>query len=207
MKDYSNYHSVNINDKMTHDGLLLLQNSLDGFEGYDVLLNDTKSTKVLFYQKYDSEGDIKKVIGHVEDIELGNILKINNDNWMIITYPEDNKVYRKAEIQLCNEYFKIQTGETKTISGYDDLGRPIYTTTPSFLSVPCIVSNITYTIDNEQAVNIVDGKVKITIQNTTNQIDIGYKFDLFNEQYVIVGLDKTKTFTNVGVIQIIADKV
>ncbi|PKR82851.1 hypothetical protein [Heyndrickxia camelliae] len=209
MKNYSNYHSNNINDKMMHDGLLLLQNSLDGFEGYEGILNNTKNTKVLFYDKYDAQSTTKKIIGYVEDIELGNLFKINNENWLITTYPEDNKVYRKAEVQLCNSTFPIEANKNKVLIGYDNFGKPVYKEEIEYDYVPCIVQSKLYMTTLNQPINLPNDALLITLpyNEMTKKIIENYPFIYHDRNYKVIDIDFSGVVIDKGIINVTVNRV
>lgn len=218
VKDYKDYHQVNVKDKMMRDGLTLLENSLDGFEGYDVVLNNSKDTKVVFYDKYDGRSDVKKIIGYVEDIELGNLFKINDENWLVTTYPEDNRVYRKAEVQLCNSTFPIESDKTEVLFLRDENGEMILDdfddpipieSEKEIIQVPCIVeTSYTSRYENIQ-LPLPDGTIKVTIQNQkASNLRLNEEFVMYGvERYKIVHFDRTKIINEKGLLTITADRV
>ncbi|WP_436580077.1 hypothetical protein [Heyndrickxia oleronia] len=208
VKDYKNYHQVNVKDKMMRDGLTLLKNSLDGFEGYDVVLNDSKDTKVVFYDKYDGRSDVKKIIGYVEDIELGNLFKINDENWLVITYPEDNRVYHKAEIQLCNSTFPIESDKTEVLIGYDDYGRPEYDYQILTKDEPCIVETKYYFNNRNEQITLPEDRVMISMkyQKATN-IATNKEFDLYESRFRITFIDYSQVINGKGIMTITGERV
>lgn len=208
MKDYSNYHQTNSKDKLSHDGLLLLERSLNGFEGYDAVVNSTKSTKIMIYQKWDSDSETKKVIGHIADIDRGNLIKVTNDTWLITTLPEDNKVYRKAEMKLCNSTFPIQSNKTQVLVGHDSEGRPIYDEQLNETLIPCVVTDKYYENDLNDKINLPEGRLLIAIQfQSFDMVKENYEFNMYNSRYKIIGIDYTKVVNNKGVLTIQADRV
>jgi hypothetical protein len=209
MKNYSNYHSVNLNEKLSHDGLLLLENSLNGFEGYDVRINNSINSAMLVYQKYDSESTIKKVIGRIEDIEIGNVLTIDETNWLIITYPEDNKIYRKAEIQLCNSNYPIKTNKTRVLKGHDGLGKPIYQESYAINKVtPCIVETKTSSADTNAQLSFPNNSILITVKyQTSDTLKENFEFNMYNDKYKVINVDYTKVINEKGIVKILAERV
>ncbi|MEH7116036.1 hypothetical protein V7128_01255 [Neobacillus vireti] len=209
MKSYSNYHGTNENQKISHDGLLLLERSLNGFEGYDVLINNLTESKVLVYQKYDSESTVKKVIGRIGDIDIGNVMTIDNLNWLIITLPEDNKIYRKAEMQLCNSTYPIKTNKTRVLKGLNDFGEKIYDYVDGTVTeLPCIVSSTTTSDSVDEAINLPEGQISITLPYVENaEIAEGKEFFMYGSKFKIIGIDYTKSINKVGILIIKGKKV
>ncbi|MED1863232.1 hypothetical protein P4V41_07170 [Fictibacillus nanhaiensis] len=204
MKDYSNYHNVSINDKIAHDGKLIFEYGLDGFEGYTVQMDGTDK-KVLIYNSFsDKQGTTKHVIGQIADIERGKTLLVNDDYWIIISKPDDNKIYRKASIRLCNSKFPLPGGtEVKTKIGNDPrTGRPVYETVispPTLL--PCIVESTIYLPNDSQSIQLPNGKILVTIPYTVNDaIAENKEFEMYGEQYQIVGIDRSQSVEGVGLM-------
>jgi hypothetical protein len=209
MKNFSDYHSVNVNQKLSHDGFLLLEQSLNGFEGYEVLINELVNTRMLVYQKYDAESTVKKVIGKTEDVEIGNLLKIDNVHWLTITFPEDNKIYRKAEIQLCNSTYPIKANKIKSIIGYYDNGKPewgeMYETDRL---EPCIVESRNYLTNTNTQLALQNNGLSITMRyQPSDTFKVNYEFNMYNENYKIIDVDYTKVINNEGIIQLLAERV
>ncbi|MFF3149204.1 hypothetical protein ACFVRU_47745 [Streptomyces sp. NPDC057927] len=207
MKDFKNYHKINTSAKIERDALLLLQKSLDGYAGYEVLINDKKTTKVLMSQRYDSDGESMKVIGHIQDIERGDLIKYNGVYWLVTTMPEDNRIYRKAIVQLCSSYFPIKTEDKKVIVGFDKLNRPIYETVPGeVIHIPCVVdmTNASVAIaDVNESINMLDNKIFITIPfNEHPQIRHDAEFLMYDITYRIIRIDNTKSIDGVGLTRI-----
>lgn len=190
MKDFSNYHNVNMVDKIKRDGLLLLQNSLNGAEGYDVTING-KQTKVLIYQKYDSSSEIKKVIGYIEDIKRGNIVEIEDKKWLITTYPEDNKIYRKAEMELCNFNFPIATGTTQVLIGKDSLGRPVYETQTTYTYYPCVIKSTLSAVTENNSINLPNDYLLATLpyNDNTKLIKLNTEINYYDNTYKVTNFD------------------
>jgi hypothetical protein len=209
MKDYSNYHNTSINDKIAHDGKLIFEYGLDGYEGYNVQL-DGIDTKVLIYNSFsDKEGTSKYIIGRIEEIERGLTVKWNNENWMIMSKPDDNKIYRKAVIKLCNSNFPLPGTETKTKIGTDSSGRPVYDTVlspPTLL--PCIVESTIYLPNDSQTIQLPNGKILVTIPHTVNDaIAENKEFEMYGERYKIVGIDRSQSVDGVGLMILHCERV
>ncbi|MCA1025672.1 hypothetical protein LCM23_06180 [Cytobacillus kochii] len=209
MKDYSNYHNVDSNEKIKHDGLLLLEKSLNGFESREVLINEEYSSRLLVYQKWDAKSDSKKVIGKREDIEMGNVYKIDQHNWLATTFPEDNNIYKKAEITLCNSTFPISTGETEVFLGHDKYGRPIYDIVDgTTVHIPCVAETKSSINNRNQQVNIPEGSIQITMAYLESEdIQINKEFSVFNSSFKISFIDYSSVINQKGVMVITAERV
>ena len=207
MKYFNNYHRINTSDKIEHDSLYLLEKTLNGYAGYDVVINNTKQTKVLMYQRYDSDGESMKVIGRVEDIERGNLIEHDDNVWLVVTKPEDNRIYRKAQIHLCSTTFPIKDADQEVVVGYDRLNRPIYETIKGQIEyVPCLVemNNASVAIaDSNRPINNLDNKVVVTIPyRESPSIAHDATFHLYDMNYRIIRIDPSKSINGVGILRI-----
>lgn len=216
MKDYSNFHNINTKAKIEHDATLMLEASLSGYAGKDVLINNTLETKLIINEKYDSDGEAYKIIGRLSDIERGNLIKSNEQYWLVISKPEDNGIYRKATMKLCNSTFPIQTDETSILLT-DDEGNPIldiyddeqFTVIGGeLINIPCIVETSYSTKDDNVQLPLPDNSIKVTIQyNNSSCIALNYEFEMYDETYKISHIDKSKVINGVGLLIITAKVV
>lgn len=215
MKDYSHYYDFDINQKIKRDGLLILERSLNGFQGYDAIINSDIHTRVLLFQKWNDDGASKKVIGRIEEIERGNLIQIDSDYWLVVTVPIDNKFYRKANVVLCNNTFHILSNKTQVLlrdeNGNivtDRDGRPVYKWVYEIdKHEPCIVER-TYKIDEERQFVLPEGQIRITMQyQKADNIIENSVFDMYNEKYKIMDIDYTKVINNKGIMIITAVRV
>lgn len=203
MNDYTNYHDIDLNKKIKHDGFLYLERALNGFESHEVLINETIQSRVIVTNKWDAKTDIRKVIGRIEDIEIGNLLKINNHYWLVATFPEDNKIYRKAEIELCNDIFTLTFEGTKIIVGYNDFGQPIYDyTDPITYNIPCVLSTKIYSTVDNSPIPLPDGSIMIKMPYKIGQIPpINYVFTYHNDPYKVSTIEYDNVINGIGFIE------
>ncbi|MED3792332.1 hypothetical protein P4571_07745 [Niallia alba] len=209
MKDYSNYHNINTNDKIHRDGMTLLEHSLNGFESYEAFVDSYPTPiRVLIYQKYDSDSETKRVIGHIADIERGNILNINKQDWLVVTIPEDNKIYRKADMKICNSFFPAITDKTRVLIGRDDDGRPVYEEVEQKVNVPCIVEpSISINTDKVDQLLLPKGSIKISLKYAKYMnINSNDKFEMYGNRYEIEDIDYSKVINEIGIMVIYAKK-
>jgi hypothetical protein len=204
MKDYSNYHNTNSNSKLVSDGQLIFEHSLSGYEGKDVLI-DGVSKRVIIQEKYSSleDGNIKNILGKVADIEKGQTVVFDGNNYITVTMPEDNGIYRKAVIKLCNQTLTLKGTVTQVNTGEKDWRRdPIYETTEeSTILVPCIVESKIYYNSTTEAINLPDGHVKVTIPFTEHEdIKMNGEIILYDETYQITDIDRTQSLDKSGIL-------
>jgi hypothetical protein len=215
MKDYSNFYTnVTPNDKISHDGNLLLEHSLSGFEGYDVLINETINSRIMIYGTYGSDSESKSIIGRISDIERGNLLNVNGEDWLIVSYPEDNKVYRKAEIKLCNSTFPIQTDKTSVLMRdaegnpiTDRFGKPQYKVTETVVTTPCIVTSRYAFSDSNEQITLPEGKMELMLKSQKSDYLVnGFEFEMYGEKYKILNIDRTKVINDKGILTLSCER-
>lgn len=152
---------------------------------------------------------MQKIIGKVEDIELGNLLFFNNLNWLVTTFPEDNKIYRKAEIKLCNATFPIKSSKTKILKGYNKYGKPLYDDIYDVNKFsPCIVESKNTNPNNDNQLSISENQLLITLQyQESDTLVLNYEFEMYGERYKIINIDYTKVISDIGILKLIAERV
>lgn len=189
--------------------MTLLEHSLNGFESYEAFVDSYPTPiRVLIYQKYDSDSETKRVIGHIADIERGNILNINKQDWLVVTIPEDNKIYRKADMKICNSFFPAITDKTRVLIGRDDDGRPVYEEVEQKVNVPCIVEpSISINTDKVDQLLLPKGSIKISLKYAKYMnINSNDKFEMYGNRYEIEDIDYSKVINEIGIMVIYAKK-
>lgn len=184
----------------------------------DEIINDFKSSP--FYFQIDIDGILtdcrvvstnksneKELLFLPETIKnVGEVVTYNNTKWLIIEF-FDNEIFPKAIMRQCNQTLTLQTGVTKTQIGTDPMGRPIYEETPAYTSWDCIVDNKIITPDLDEPINLPQGKISVIIPYTDITITLDMQFTMWNDQYQIIGIDKTHTLGTNGIFIIQAQRV
>jgi hypothetical protein len=207
MKDYSNYHDIDVKAKIEHDGNLIFESSLNGVSGRDILINDV-STRGIITSKFNSDdGQIKYIMGRNEELFRGSVVDYENMKWLVTSIPHFNGVYKKAEITICNNTITLLTQEC-TVVGQNDFGEDIVVCNPSeIIDLPCIVERSTVASNTERAINLPEGKANVTIPFTVNDsIKIGQSIDLYAEKYEIQDIDYTKSLGETGLMILNVEK-
>lgn len=177
---------------------------------YDVVINsgttskDGNGYKILLSYPYD---EVK--------FQIGDYIKWNYNNvetaWLLTSLDQQYLYDIKGKIYQCNRTLKVQTGETSVITGYDSLGRPIKTVTPTYYEVPCVYSEKTSTVsdsDLNNAINIPQGYILVAYQyDLSNEVKNGMKFRMNNLEYIVVTVDKSKIFNSIGYAELLAKEV
>lgn len=142
-------------------------------------------------------------------INIGDIIVMDNENWMVTDSISNNPLFPKAKIEKCNYTLQVQIGYSETYVGRDSWGKPVYDKTPTLSPSPCILKTTVSTIGLNQPINLPQGQVSLTIRydDTAKQIKLNDNYDLYNAQYKVVGFDYTNIVNGVGCLAIIAERV
>lgn len=207
MKDYSNYHDIDIKAKLEHDGNLIFESSLNGVSGKDILINDV-STRGIITSKFNSDdGQIKYIMGRNEELFRGSVVDYENMKWLVTSIPHFNGVYKKAEITICNNTLVIKDEPTEVLVGSNPhTGQPVYEYQDGApISYPCIVTKL---MENEQLKN-----KPININGDTINVTLPYfefkesQIELYGEKYQVKSIDKTKVINGIGLLTILGERV
>jgi len=204
MKNYSNYHGVNFNDKVINDGNLILDKSLI----HDAVIQSVPE-KVLIYDKFSNDDGTKKnIVAKVGKLKRGHVVQFNNHDWIVISLPENNVIYEKAVIKLCNSKLFMK-GNPVTVTKINDFGEE-YEEVLSYdsIEVPCIVETTITFDDTDKAINLPEGRIDVTIPYTEHEdIVIDKEFEMYSEKYKIIGIDYTQSIDKEGLMIINGKKV
>ncbi|KXZ22313.1 hypothetical protein P4T89_13155 [Bacillus nakamurai] len=210
MKDYSNYHKVNINGKLLHDGKIIFQQGLKGFESEIVTIDGIEKTVMITSKYSSSDGTSKYILGEISDIYYGGVVKHNGETWLITSLPHSNKIYKKAEIKICSAVFTLTSDDKSVDSGKvnEITGKPIYKKIPGEKTeVPCIFERSASINGTELAVNLPDGQANIIIPYFVHEkLKIGLTLTFFGENYQVNDIDYSKVYGDYGTIKLIAKK-
>lgn len=103
MRDYSNYH-INSSDKIISDGKRLLNLSLNGLNGVNLIINGL-SVDAVVYDKFSETETLKNIISDSDLLVVGSIIELNNSYW-IVRALKNNEVYKKGIMKLCPSTLK-----------------------------------------------------------------------------------------------------
>lgn len=193
-------------------------NSFDDLSSYKIKFwkhSGIDESKSRYVRVIDKEFNEKKMLGCPndvynvgdcivflkEDTDSDEISDILSSQWLITSKDDNNIIQEKCYITKCNNILHIQTGETRTIIGHDNIGRPIIDTIPNYLDLPCITSkkSIQESVEDNNPINLPEGKMFVTIPYS-NLIKEGMEFDMYNTGWRILINDMTKTEGSKGII-------
>jgi hypothetical protein len=167
--------------------------------------------------KQDKKSENKKLLLKPDTkVDIGAVVNYEDLNYLTMDFLGEgiNKIYPTATLKLCNATFPIELNKSKVLL-QDDNGNIIYddlTEEPITVEVPssihllsCIVEN-KYRVDtsNEQ-LWLPENEIMITLPYHS-EIVLGFKFSMYDEQYEILNVDRTKVINDKGILVIRAKK-
>jgi hypothetical protein len=192
-EEISNYYSV-------FDEILA-----ESPEAYDVLINGNSKRVIIQSSNQDNK---RVILSNIDDIKIGDIVEHKGLKWLVTTFTDDNNIYERGEMMLCNTQITLQIAGTKTQVGTTPYGEPIYEESPpTILTFDCVIRSVReiYTDLNDQ-INLPEGRMVLMIQNT-DQITEGTEIQIYENKYKVFGVDKSKTLGNEGVLILTVDRV
>lgn len=210
MRDYSNYHNTNYTAKLLHDGGKVFEKSLiTSPDSYDVLVNNEE--KKIMVQSTSNYNERRILFKH-GDIQWGDIVIHEDEQWLVTERPFFNKIYGKSHMELCTTSM-IFTYFTDGVYEYDRLGNKIWIEEPTEVvkEFPCVVesiSNLNTKITTGQPINVPEGDMVVTIPYTTDElIKPTSEFTMFGDKYRILGIDKSKVHRDKGVLILVVSRM
>ena len=156
----------------------------------NVIVNDGKNStvKTVLFRP-----DSKFTIG-MYFIYKGNTYLIMDFNY--------SDIYPKAKVTVCNNTLFLKNEPIKTQTGTDRFGRPEYDLVyPPDKPLPCIADNSITTNDSDQPIRLPDNQLQLTIPYTEHpELKEGKKFQMYEREYEISGIDETESINKVGLM-------
>lgn len=155
--------------------------------------------------KYD-----EKLISFRPDtsVNIGSVIEYKSQNYLLLSF-FDNEIFPKGKIKLCNSTYTLPGITTRTQVGTNQFGEPIwsYTTTDPTL-LPCIVETTITSDDTDEAINLPEGTIQVTIPYTEHEsIGDGVEFTMYGAEYATIGIDYTKSIGGIGLLIIKGKRV
>jgi hypothetical protein len=175
--------------------------------GYSVVKIDDVDTEVIIINKDDSTQK-ELLLRPNQTVKKGATVLIGMQYYLVIDF-NGNGINQKAKIKLCNNTFILKGSTTEIIVGYNDFGEPITETMSSGdIVIPCIVETKILDDETEQAINLPEGRINVTIPYTEHEdIAIDKEFEMYGEKYKIIGIDYTQSINKEGLLIINGKKV
>jgi hypothetical protein len=212
MKDYSNFHgNIDLKEKLKRDGTELFNLTLEeGYNSHDIKI-DGNEVKAVIYNKYaNKNGSMYYLFTLCNQYKKGSLIEWDNEMWLVLSRPESNEVYDKAEMQLCNTSFELEGEITQVLIGNDPrTGKPIYETTESSpIQLYCVAEKTVFKSTTDEAINLPEGQILITVPYMEHKsISENEEIELYNATYQIIDVDDTESINKTGIRKLTAKRV
>lgn len=175
--------------------------------GYSVVKIDDVDTEIVIVNKDDSTQK-ELLLRPNQTVKKGATVLIGTQYYLVTDF-NGNGINQKAKIKLCNNTITLKGSTTEIIVGYNDFNEPITETVSSGdIVLPCIVEIKILDDETEQAINLPEGRINVTIPYTEHEdIAIDKEFVMYGEKYKIIGIDYTQSINKEGLIIINGKKV
>lgn len=170
---------------------------------------DGKSKDVIIQST--SNYNERRVLFRENDLQWGDLIEFQNDKWLVTERPINNRIHDKSHIKLCNNALAFKE-IVREIIGRDPVGNPIYGDGEEVITeFPCVAESIsdlnTRSTTGEQ-INIPEGDMVLQITNTQDEkIEIGSTFEMYDNNYRISGIDRSKVHIDKGVLILVVSRV
>ncbi|MET3505607.1 hypothetical protein [Halalkalibacter oceani] len=159
-----------------------------------------------------NKDDEFNLLSNTGDVKMGDLILYKDQYYLAVSYPFSNKIYEKTLIKYCNNILKVKVDEIREITGKTSLGEPIYNTTPIYYEQPCHFSNengTTYNTTFYEQINVPLGRISILTPYRTNAnlITEGMEFQMYDSQYKISNVDKTRVKNNQGFLELFVERI
>ncbi|TPG68904.1 hypothetical protein EEL31_10425 [Brevibacillus laterosporus] len=108
IKSYKNYHKANITEKYMRDGNKLLDMTLNGLGGTEVVINGVAKIASVLSKYSKTEQWLKTLIMRNGDFNVGDIVQVNGRNWLVTILDQENPLYQKGTMIFCNQIIRWQ---------------------------------------------------------------------------------------------------
>lgn len=173
---------------------------------YQIVKIDNVDTEVVIVNKDDSTQK-ELLFRPNQTVKKGATVLIGTQYYLVTDF-NGNGINQKAKIRLCNNQLTVK-GSPVTVTKTNDFGEE-YEEIVSYdmIEIPCIVET-TITFDNtDNAINLPEGRIRVTIPYTEHEdIAIDKEFVMYGENYKIMGIDYTQSINKEGLIIINGKKV
>jgi hypothetical protein len=112
-------------------------------------------------------------------------------------------IYPELTGELCNETYKIITGQTKQTVGTDDFGRPIYDYIDEVDNVPCVMTTKIYSTIDNSAIPLPDGSMMIKLPYLVGTLPkVNDEFIHHESHYKVTTISYENVIADVGYVEI-----
>lgn len=206
-----NSEGGSLSDSFKNSTIDLINKTFQDSPTFKVVSIDGITTDCRIINDSDNSTNMTLLFRPSTIINRGSYADIDSQKWLIYDF-FDKGITPKANLYLCNNIFELEGEPTKTLSGYDSMGRPIYNEVAgSKISLYCSVNTeITNMYPQfDEGVNLPDGRLVLFIPyNSSSKITEGTQFNMYDSTYKIIFVDKTRSdvVNQTGVIKMVAEK-
>jgi hypothetical protein len=171
---------------------------MDGY-GHNVNINGTTVKALVAARTVDKSID-DRVLKTLTPLKRGDSVVWQGKPWLVVSQVSASRFgVFKGVIRPCSHEIQVHIDDLETITGYDNLGRPIMYSEPIYVTTTCIVEGRNVYIEGTM-IRLPVNEITVTMQdNTENQkIQLNHTFEVLNDTYTVEGIDLTK----VGLITI-----
>lgn len=216
---YQNY----LRNTNSNDDPIILANRQFALQEFDhsyftnqVLVDDVEYTVMVKQEKKDED---KKLIFKPDvKVDKGSIVKIGDLYYLVNNFLGDGvyEIYPTATLKQCNSFFPAITDKTRVLMRdeqgniiRDKFGDPVYQWIDGEeMLIPCIVESSIKNNEANNQLNLPDGRIVITMKyQQIDNVKNNEKFQMYDNTYNIVNIDKTKVINEIGLMTITADIV
>lgn len=204
---YVNRVGVNLSEDIKNNTLDIIHFQFEQSPTYkEILINGANvGARVIDEEKTDEKTLLFKP---PFTVTMGSVAELSDGKWILVETFND-EVFPKAKIKQANQILPLTGLQTETQIGTDEFGRPIneyVPTSPTLL--PCIVESSIYQPKEDSVITLPNGKILVTIPYTIHDdISDNKEFELYGEKYKIVGIDRTKSVNEVGLMILHCERV
>lgn len=171
--------------------------------GADVLVNDNPK-RVILENRKNRDGNERTIYCSLGDVEIGDIIKHKDQDWLLVNFPMENQVYMKSYLKRCNAKIPIPSGKVTQVETKKDWrGFPEYQQNTEFVLYSCVAESRIYQSDyDDRPINLPSGQLKISLQYTelSKVIRINYIFEMYGEKYQVVHVDRNQLVDGKGLL-------
>lgn len=202
-----NYKGANPNEAKLNTSKRITNSQFHTSPSFTIVkVNDVDTDSIV---NEDAKYDEKQIHFRPDSlVDIGSVVEYKGKNYLLISFV-DNEIYPKGELKLCNSTYPLPGEITKTQVGENEFGDPKweYTESESTL-LPCIAETTILSDDTNEAINLPEGNILITIPYTEHaELVEGKHFTMYGTAYKIIGIDYTKSINGVGLLIIKGKKV
>jgi len=168
----------------------------------DVKLNDGLELLPCIVSDKDSF-DIRKFLFLPDTIiNVGDYIHYDSFTYLATGRKRD-EIYPELTGELCNETYRVLTGQIRTINGYNDFGQPIYNYMDETKDVPCVMTNKSYSTADNSPIPLQDGSMIVKLPYIEGMYPkINEEFNNRGTQYQVTNVSYEHVLHEIGFVTV-----